>query len=699
MTTTNDTLEEFPRQAARTQRFSLGLPRSFEIAPDGSRVAFLRSRAGDDPVTCLWVLDVASGRERVVFDPRQHGAGGEGDLTEAERARRERARERAAGVVQFATDKDVRRAVFVLDGKLMLADLLAGGAQELTTRGPVDDPRLDPSGEHVAYVSNGALRIRSIEGDDRLIVQDGDPDVRWGLPEFVAAEEMRRLRGHWWSPDGSKIAATRVDERPVNVWYLSDPSDPAAKPRAIRYPAAGTPNAVVLLAIFDVATGRRTDVGWDLESFPYLARVVWTESAPPTLLVQTRDQRTARVVEVDETTGATRIVREDTDPDWIELIPGSPARLSDGTLVTTADSEDTRRLVVGESPVTPPGLQVLSILDAGDDVLFAATDDPTQVHVWRWHPGAALERLTQRPGVHSATESGDVTVVSSSVEDDLRPSFSVLIDGAEKARIESLVETPVVDPQPRFFRLGPNELDAALLLPGGQEPSEPLPVLMDPYGGPYHNVVVRSKRSFAESQWFAEHGFAVLIVDDRGSQGRGPAWERLLRRNFVMTVDDQADALAAAGGRFPFLDTERVAIRGWSFGGELAAACVLRRPDVFHAAISGAPVTNHLLYDTHYQERFLGDPNDEPEVYRQNSLLADAANLSRPLLLIHGLSDDNVLPAHTLQLSARLFEAGKHHELVLLPNASHMANSKVMTENLLRLELGFLRRTIGAGHG
>jgi dipeptidyl-peptidase-4 len=165
----------------------------------------------------------------------------------------------------------------------------------------------------------------------------------------------------------------------------------------------------------------------------------------------------------------------------------------------------------------------------------------------------------------------------------------------------------------------------------------------------------------------------------------------------VLTVDDQADALAAAGERFPFLDTERVAIRGWSFGGELAAACVLRRPDVFHAAISGAPVTNHLLYDTHYQERFLGDPNDEPEVYRQNSLLADAANLSRPILLIHGLSDDNVLPAHTLQLSARLFEAGKHHELVLLPNASHMANSKVMTENLLRLELGFLRRTIGAG--
>ncbi len=694
MSTTPDPLEEFPRQAARTQRFSLGLPRGFEIAPDGSRIAFLRSRAGDDRVTCLWVLDVASGTERVVFDPREQGAEGEAELTEAERARRERARERAAGVVQFATDKEVRRAVFVLNGKLMVGDLVAGGAHELTTSSPVDDPRLDPSGEHIAYVSDGALRIRSTEGDDRLLAQDGDPNVYWGLPEFVAAEEMRRLRGHWWSPDGTKLAATRVDERPVNVWYLSNPSDPAARPRAIRYPAAGTPNAVVLLAVFDVATGQRTDVGWDLETFPYLARVVWNDSAPLTLLVQTRDQATTRVLEVDGATGATRIVREDTDPDWLELIEGSPARLSDGTLVTTADSEDTRRLVVGESPVTPPRLQVLSIVDVGDDVLFTATDDPTQVHVWRWQPGGDLERLTQQAGVHSAARSGPVAVMSSSVEDDQRPTFSVVVDGRETARIGSVAEVPCVDPTPRFLRLGPNELDAALLLPGGREPEAALPVLMDPYGGPYHNVATRSKRSFAESQWFAEHGFAVLVVDDRGSTGRGPAWERLLKRNFLLTVDDQADALAAAGKRFSFLDTGRVAIRGWSFGGELAAACVIRRPDVFHAAVSGAPVTNHLLYDTHYQERFLGDPDDEPEVYRRNSLLGDAPNLRRPLLLIHGLSDDNVLPAHTLQLSARLFEAGKHHELVLLPNASHMANSEVMTENLLRLELDFLRRAI-----
>jgi dipeptidyl-peptidase-4 len=206
--------------------------------------------------------------------------------------------------------------------------------------------------------------------------------------------------------------------------------------------------------------------------------------------------------------------------------------------------------------------------------------------------------------------------------------------------------------------------------------------------------VVRTPAAFLTSQWFADQGFAVLVVDGRGTPGRGSAWERAVFRDFTVALVDQVEALHAAADRFGFLDLSRVAIRGWSFGGYLAAMAALRRPDVFHAAVAGAPVTEWRLYDTYYTERYLGHPDAEPEAYRRNSILQDAAGLERPLMLIHGLADDNVVAAHTLQLSAALFEAGRRHELTLLPNVTHLARSEAATENLLRLQLDFLRRAL-----
>jgi dipeptidyl-peptidase-4 len=201
--------------------------------------------------------------------------------------------------------------------------------------------------------------------------------------------------------------------------------------------------------------------------------------------------------------------------------------------------------------------------------------------------------------------------------------------------------------------------------------------------------------AFLTSQWFADNGFAVLVADGRGTGGRGPAWDRSVHRDFTVTLEDQIDALHEAAERFAFLDLSRVAIRGWSFGGYLAAMAVLRRPDVFHAAIAGAPVTDWRLYDTFYTERYLGMPDDDPDVYRRNSLRDDASRLERPLMLIHGLADDNVVVANTLTLSAALFEAGRRHELILLPNLTHLSRSEAATENLLRLQLDFLRRAFG----
>ncbi|HKX25258.1 MAG TPA: DPP IV N-terminal domain-containing protein, partial [Actinomycetota bacterium] len=408
----SDRRDSFPRQAARTRNFTLGLPRTFTVAPDGSRVVFLRSAGGEDPVTGLWVFDVEDRRERLVADPKEIGAA-DADLPAEERARRERAREHAEGVVGYSTDRDVTVATFVLGGALHVANLVRGEVRALRAAEPVFDPRVDPTGRRIGYVSGRALRVIGVDGEgDRALAGEDAPTVSWGMAEFVAAEEMERHRGFWWSPDGERIAAARVDEFPVQVWHISDPTNPDAEPASVRYPVAGTANAEVSLHILGL-DGSRTDVRWDRAGFEYLARVVWTEGAPLTIEVQSRDQRTLQVQEVGDD-GSTSIVREDRDGAWVDLVPGSPKRLADGRLVRTADSEDARRLFVGDAAVTLPTLQVRDILATNDDVLFTASEEPEAVHVWRWTPDGKVSRLTEEPGVHTAAAGGDVVVVASS---------------------------------------------------------------------------------------------------------------------------------------------------------------------------------------------------------------------------------------------------------------------------------------------
>jgi dipeptidyl-peptidase-4 len=249
----------------------------------------------------------------------------------------------------------------------------------------------------------------------------------------------------------------------------------------------------------------------------------------------------------------------------------------------------------------------------------------------------------------------------------------------------------------RLATLGDRALRAAVLFPHGYVVgSARLPVLLDPYGGPQHQKVMASAGGYLESQWFADQGFAVLVVDGRGTPGAGPKWARAVRGDVATPVlEDQVDALTAAAARWPDFDLSRVAIRGWSYGGYLAALAVLRRPDVFHVAVAGAPVTDWGLYDTHYTERYLGTPDAEPGNYEQMSLLVEAASLQRPLMLIHGLSDDNVVVAHTLRLSAALLAAGRTHTVLPLTGATHMTNDAAIAENLLLLQLEFIQRALG----
>jgi dipeptidyl-peptidase 4 len=445
--------------------------------------------------------------------------------------------------------------------------------------------------------------------------------------------------------------------------------------------------------------GGRVEISWDRAAFPYLAAVVWEPGGPLTLLVQARDQTGTRVLRADPDGGATSELAAQRDPAWVELVPGVPAWL-DGRLVMTVDDPgcDTRRLTVDGAPVTPPGLQIQEVVAVtGGAVLVAGSEEPTEVHLWRVAPGVPAERLTGKPGQHGAVAAGEVAVVTSAGLDGT--STTVHRAGGPPMAIGSLAETPGVRPRPRLLRAGPRELRAALLLPDGPFQA-PLPVLLDPYGGPQHRQVLAARDRFLVSQWFADQGFAVLVTDGRGTPGRGPAWERAVHRDLAgPALDDQVEALHAVAARHPELDLGRVAIRGWSFGGYLAALAVLRRPEVFHAAVAGAPVTDWRLYDTHYAERYLGHPDRDPDAYRQCSLLDDAAwtHPERPLLLVHGLADDNVVAAHTLRLSGRLLAAGRPHSVLPLPGVTHMAVQEAVAENLLHLQLRFLREALGMG--
>jgi len=716
--TVSDTVSEltFPRQYARTQRLTLGEPRTITVSPDGKRVVFLRSAAGDDPVNCLWVLDVATGIERLVADPRallDDGAGFDGeDLPPEELARRERTREGAGGVVAYATDKAVTVVSFALAGRMFVAGLLSGTARELPVHGPVFDPRPDPTAKRVAYVSGRSLRIGELDGSSWELA--GEPEVEtvaWGSADFIAAEEMGRQRGYWWSPDGTTIAVERCDTAPVPVWHIADPAHPANPPREHRYPAAGTDNANVSLHVLSL-DGSAVDVQWDVDGFPYLAGVVWPHPDRLLLTVQSRDQRDLLVLAADPATGDTTVVFDDHDDAWVELVPGTPNELSDGALVMAADRAGARRLLIGDDIVSPSELQVRAVISVddtpggGSTVTFLANplDDPTVQDVWTGtfvelggHRGAVWKQLTlDTLGVHTAAVGGSTTVLRSSTLD-----RAGAVTRVGEIEIASNAQTPLVTPNVTIRRVGDDELAVAVLLP--HDPiAGPLPVLLDPYGGPHAQRVLSSRSAYLSSQWFADQGFAVVIVDGRGTPGRGTEWERSVLHDLAgPVIDDQVRALEATTADLAAqgieLDRTRVGIRGWSFGGYLAALAVLTRPDVFHAAVAGAPVTEWRLYDTHYTERYLGDPLTDPAPYDRSSLLPLADQLTRPLLLIHGLADDNVVAAHTLQLSSALLAAGKAHEVLPLSGVTHMTPQEVVAENLLLHQLAFLRRALRIG--
>ena len=785
--------ESFPRQQARTRRFTLGVPRAFAISPAGDRITFLRSKNGSDPLTCLWLLDVGTGTEWLIADPAALSAAGDEDLPPEEKRRRERAREQAGGIVSYAVDAALRTAVFGLAGRVFAVDLAAGetdaahgaggpavaagtgdGAaapRELVLQAPALDPRPDPAGQRVAYVSGGALRVASLDGagtgdkactGDRAVAGPADaPGITFGLAEFIAAEEMFRARGYWWAPDGTGLLVARVDETPVMRWHIADPANPERSPAEVAYPAAGTPNADVSLILADLE-GRHTPVEWDRAAFPYLVTVCWDDKGgalDPLIAVQSRDQRRMQILVADRATGGTSLLREDTDPHWVDIVQGVPAWTARGRIVWTVTANDSRRLVVATpdelsggraEPVTPPGLQVREVLGVdGSSVLFTASTEPTEIGLWSYGPDG-LTQVSEGAGVFAGRRAGGTTVLAGrSLDEDgvtvqvfrdhegaERPAGSEGLEGPEgpvghpgrkgpagrglTRRIACYDEPPNLPaPQPAMLSLGPRQVRAALLFPSGHEPgSGPLPVLLDPYGGPHAQQILAARGAYPTSQWFAEQGFAVLVTDGRGTPGRGPrgtgpwpgtsptrCWRiRSTRctppRNSSVTwtsLGSRSGAGRSAGTcpHWPCCAARTCSTRRSRGRGDRMAP--VRHP--LHRAVPG-PAQGEL---GGLRQLLRGPGRRKAPSRRPGRGPGQGPGRDRgkatfgPMMLIHGLADDNVVVAHTLRLSSALLAAGYAHTVLPLSGVTHMTPQEVVAENLLLLQLDFLRQSLGEG--
>ena len=674
-------------QIVRTRRFTLGVPQQFTVTHDESAVLFLRSRAGDDPVSCLWAVDLDSGAERTLADPAELPGLAQADQGDG-------------GIARYAASQLSGLVAFALAGGLWVVDVAGGPARRLPAADSAADPRPDPAGERIAYLSGGALRVIEATGtDDRVVMAPDGDEVTFGICESTWETSWPdSSRGYWWAPDGTALLVARTDSAAVGRWYIADPSNPDAPARAIRYAAAGEANAEVTLQIAGL-DGTRTLARWDTAAFEYVVGGGW-DALGPYALVQSRDQQTVRFLEIDRVTGRTAVLAEQHDPCWVTVVPGLPARSRAGVLVAHADQAGTRHLTVGGIPVTPSGLQLRDVLGIEDDrVLFIASREPTQCELWSYQPGEGARRLSPETGWHDGVRRGSTLVHLDRAADKPGGRAEVLRVGKPAVSIQSLAERPVLEANVTDLTLGPRQLRANLFLPSWyQQGSGKLPVLADPYGGASMQRVTaeRSAHSLV-SQWFADQGFAVLVVDGAGTPGRGPAWEREVYGHlFEPALDDQVTALHEAGRHYPDLDLTRVGIRGWSFGSSLAALAVIHRPDVFHVAVAGAGATDQRLYEALWRERFLGHPDKFPDRYAANSLVLAAPKLTRPLLLIHGLADDNVHVAHTLRFSSALLAAGRPHEVLLLPGVGHQAMGSPVAENMLWHQVRFLQRHLDA---
>jgi dipeptidyl-peptidase-4 len=701
-------------QLAQTRNYSLGLPRHVLPEADGQHVLYLRSGPRDTKLR-LYEYDIATKTERELAKPAAEPE----HLSTEEKARRERARMTLTGITDYALSTDNKRILATQGDRLIRITLPSGDVTPVPGQGFVA-PRLSPDGASVAVVESNDLHVVDLAtGADTALTHGATDTLTRGLAEFAAAEELDRQDGAWWSPDSQKLAYEEADTAGVEHHFIADPGHPDRPPADFRYPRAGTPNAKIRLGLIARAGGPTTWIAWDSAAFPYIARVIWPKAGKLSLVVLNREQTIEKILAVDPATGATTPLLTESDPTWLNLRPmfapnftarDLPAWLPDGSgFLWAAERAGFWRLELHHAdgtldhPVTPAGFR----FDALDDVdlsgrstvVVTASPERTSFGIYRFLlQGGPPVKLAAAPGLHDAVFpdgahslfADDFSLADGTAGTALRQA-----DGTLVATLPSQAETPPALPHPQYLMAGTKNFDARVLRPTNFVSGKKYPVILSVYAGPGVKNVVEAPRMALEDQCLADQGFIVVTLDGRGTPGRDHDFERAIKGDLIdAPLADQVDGLRGLATIVPEIDLHRAGVEGWSFGGYFTAMAITRRPDIFAAGVAGAPVVDYDDYDTAYTERYLGIPQKTPEAYRLSNVLTYAAGLQRPLLIMHGLTDDNVYFENTFKLTQALIAAGKPYNLLILPG-THQLPDPLLRARVDERRAAFFKETLG----
>ncbi|MBI0475054.1 S9 family peptidase [Sphingomonas sp. MA1305] len=693
-------------------------PSELRLSPDGSLLTFLRPRADEKERSDLWARDTRTGAERMLVDSKTVGSGAA--LSEAEKMQRERARIGGAkGIVTYDFAPDGRSILVPIDGDLYLASL-DGGVRRLTDRpGGQLNPVISPKGAFVSFVRDQNVFVQPLDGRAaRALTTAGGGTVHFGEAEFVAQEEMDRRTGYWWSPDERYVAVERFDEAPVHVATRASIGATGTKTYDQRYPAAGTPNVLVELHVMrpDGSGQVKVDLGADPDI--YLARVDWTPDGT-TLLVQrqSRDQKTLDMLAVDPTTGRSHVLFTERAPakSWLHL-SDSYRPLGDGSLIWRSERDgyghlyrwrpDGRWTQLTEGPWVVTGLVGVDER-AGRLYFMANKDDVLEQHLYAVDLARPkiVTRLTEAGWTHAATMDAAASRFIVRRSNPAQPTQVYLADtsGTRVAWINENAIRPGHPYHPFVASHRPTQFGTIRAADGSVlhwemitpplEPGKRYPVFFQHYGGPGSQTVTRGWQG-ALPQWLVDQGYIFFQIDNRGSPNRGRAFENQIY-HAIGTVE-VADQKAGADylKTLPFVDPARIATYGWSYGGYLSLKMLEKTPGVYAAAVAGAPVTDWQLYDTHYTERYLGDPAKDPQGYAESAAVTDASKIREPLLLIHGMADDNVFFDNSTRFAATMQGSDTPFEMMFYPGQTHRVGGPGISEHLWRTILDFLDRNV-----
>jgi dipeptidyl-peptidase 4 len=697
---------------AATRGYSLGLAVDAQPTPDGKAVLFLRSLPRDT-VQRLYEFDLASRQERELVTPQALLGGKSEQLSAEEKARRERARISVKGFTHFELSRDGARVLLPFNGRLFVVARPGGKITPLPGEGWIA-PQFSPDGAKVAALKDDDLHVIDIAaGTDRQLTKGAGETLQHGEAEFVAQEEMDRREGFWWSPDSRFIAYEEADLSQVQPSYIADPAEPWQKPVQFRYPRAGTANAVVRLGVISAAGGPTVWMGWDNKAYPYLVRAGWQKGGPPAFFAENRAQTEGQYFAADPKTGNTRLLWTERDKAWITPSPPEPKKVpywfADGSgflwmTERNGQAQLERHSADGKlrNAVTPADFRFEKLLDVdektGTAIVEGGRDRLSRGIFEVSLSGGAPKPIAAMPGFNGGDfgEQHGLFAHNYDLADGSQGVDVIARDGKKIADLRSVAQTPQYLPRPEHFTVGAQAFDAMALKPRAFDPKRKYPVILSVYGGPAAKTVWASPRRYFEQQCMADQGYIVAVSDNRGTPGRDAAWMRAIKNNAIdIPLADQVQALQALGARVPQMDMTRVGVFGWSFGGYFSAMATIRRPDVFAAGVAGAPVVDWQDYDTFYTERYMGLPSTNADGYKKSNVLTYAASLKRPLLIVHGVTDDNVHFQNTMQLTLALLRAGKPYDLLLLPG-THMLSDDVIRARETARQMDFLAQHLGS---